>query len=254
MCGNHSSDGTPIDHHHHVPSRIFYPKAHARSRRKFLGNLGKGTMAAAVISPALLAACSSDGTPSSTAVDSGTDTATAPTTAPTTAPADPTAAPADDPTAAPQADPTAEPEAAAPADDAQAAPAEGAGSDLVWARTNLGFVSAYVLVRGNTAAIVDTGVAGSAAAIGQTLVDLGLNYSDVEHVILTHNHSDHAGSITEVLTEAVNATAYAGEADLGSIPGNISPVVDGQDVFGFCLLYTSPSPRDATLSRMPSSA
>ena len=25
-------------------------------------------------------------------------------------------------------------------------------------------------------------------------------------------------------------------------------------VIGFCLLYTSPSPRDATLSRMPSSA
>ena len=24
--------------------------------------------------------------------------------------------------------------------------------------------------------------------------------------------------------------------------------------YGFCLLYTSPSPRDATLSRMPSSA
>ena len=28
---------------------------------------------------------------------------------------------------------------------------------------------------------------------------------------------------------------------------------DGEDVF-ICLLYTSPSPRDATLSRMPSSA
>ena len=27
-----------------------------------------------------------------------------------------------------------------------------------------------------------------------------------------------------------------------------------QDEFIFCLLYTSPSPRDATLSRMPSSA
>ena len=26
------------------------------------------------------------------------------------------------------------------------------------------------------------------------------------------------------------------------------------DPFGICLLYTSPSPRDATLSRMPSSA
>ena len=28
----------------------------------------------------------------------------------------------------------------------------------------------------------------------------------------------------------------------------------GQSVFEVCLLYTSPSPRDATLSRMPSSA
>ena len=28
---------------------------------------------------------------------------------------------------------------------------------------------------------------------------------------------------------------------------------DGNDIIG-CLLYTSPSPRDATLSRMPSSA
>ena len=31
-------------------------------------------------------------------------------------------------------------------------------------------------------------------------------------------------------------------------------VIDMLDGFGSCLLYTSPSPRDATLSRMPSSA
>ena len=30
--------------------------------------------------------------------------------------------------------------------------------------------------------------------------------------------------------------------------------IDMQSLFGICLLYTSPSPRDATLSRMPSSA
>ena len=44
----------------------------------------------------------------------------------------------------------------------------------------------------------------------------------------------------------------------------VDMVVDGQTseivpdklfvMFGVCLLYTSPSPRDATLSRMPSSA
>ena len=38
--------------------------------------------------------------------------------------------------------------------------------------------------------------------------------------------------------------------------GSSSPVVWGDRVFvnSTCLLYTSPSPRDATLSRMPSSA
>ena len=34
---------------------------------------------------------------------------------------------------------------------------------------------------------------------------------------------------------------------------NITYMVTG-DMIGYCLLYTSPSPRDATLSRMPSSA
>ena len=31
-------------------------------------------------------------------------------------------------------------------------------------------------------------------------------------------------------------------------------VLDNEDMSYICLLYTSPSPRDATLSRMPSSA
>ena len=34
----------------------------------------------------------------------------------------------------------------------------------------------------------------------------------------------------------------------------ISGIVDKLDELKICLLYTSPSPRDATLSRMPSSA
>jgi len=115
-------------------------------------------------------------------------------------------------------------------------PADGVG--LRWARTNLGFVSAYVVARGNKAAIVDTGVEGSADAIGQTLTDLGLTYSDVESVILTHHHGDHAGSIAEVLERAVNATAWAGEADLASIAGEVSGLFGGEDVFGMEMLAT----------------
>ena len=222
MCGNHSIDGTPIDHHHgHGPKRVFYPRVGVRSRRAFLGEVGKGTLAMAVFTPAVLAACSSDNdTAEATSVNVDS------TPMPEAGEADPTVAPS---TAVPQeADPTA-----APTD----AP-DGAVDDLVWARANLGFVSAYVLARGNTAAIVDTGTAGSAAAIGETLGGLGLNYSDVAHVILTHNHGDHAGSISEVLAEAVNATAYAGEADLGPLPGEIMGLAGGEDIFGFEMLPT----------------
>ena len=36
--------------------------------------------------------------------------------------------------------------------------------------------------------------------------------------------------------------------------GDVLVEVDSDDIITPCLLYTSPSPRDATLSRMPSSA
>ena len=35
---------------------------------------------------------------------------------------------------------------------------------------------------------------------------------------------------------------------------NVAAIITAAGVTGACLLYTSPSPRDATLSRMPSSA
>jgi glyoxylase-like metal-dependent hydrolase (beta-lactamase superfamily II) len=61
----------------------------------------------------------------------------------------------------------------------------------------------------------------------------------VESVILTHHHGDHAGSIAEVLAAAVNATAWAGEADIASISGaDLSPLVGGEDVFGMEILAT----------------
>jgi len=108
-----------------------------------------------------------------------------------------------------------------------------------WARANLGFVSAYVLARGNAAAIVDTGVSGSADAIGETLAELGLNYDDVDHVILTHHHGDHAGSIAEVVDRATGAAVYAGEADLNQISADgIIGLAGGEDVFGLEMLAT----------------
>jgi glyoxylase-like metal-dependent hydrolase (beta-lactamase superfamily II) len=116
-----------------------------------------------------------------------------------------------------------------------------AGSDeLVDQRVSLGFVSAYVLVRGNEAAVVDTGVEGSAPQIEDGLTAAGSSWEDVRHVVLTHNHPDHAGSAGPVLEAAADARGYAGAADIPSIdvPRDLVAVDDGEEVFGLRIVTT----------------
>ena len=111
---------------------------------------------------------------------------------------------------------------------------------MTWQRVSLGFVSAYVLARDAEAAVVDTGVAGSAADVAAALELLGLGWNAVGHVILTHSHGDHVGSVGEVLTQAATATGYAGAADIPQItsPRELVAVSDGDTVFGLQIVAT----------------
>ena len=114
------------------------------------------------------------------------------------------------------------------------------GAGVTWSRVSLGFVSAYLLVRGGEAALVDTGVAGSAGAIEASLGEIGLDWDALGHVVLTHHHNDHQGSLGEVIRRAPNAAAYAGTADIPSITGapSLQAVEDGDDVFGLRIVTT----------------
>ena len=214
MCGNHLADGTPLGHHH--PGPVFFPRPRGPRRwrrRAFLGEVGKGTVALAVLTPAALAACGDDGGGGSGAETPSDGPST---TSPSTTSTPPTTSRAEGETA-----PTSP------------------STRLEWARTDHGFVSSYVLVRGTEAAVVDTGVAGSAGDIGQTLADLGLSYADVRHVVLTHHHPDHIGSISEVLAMADGATAHAGQQDLDEIAlDTINGLAGGEEIFGLEVLPT----------------
>jgi len=107
-------------------------------------------------------------------------------------------------------------------------------------RVNLGFVNAYVLIRGKEAAVVDTGTPGNASKIADVVRTGGLGWDAVHHVILTHYHPDHIGSVGEVLTAAPKATAYAGAEDISQIksPRPIKAVGDNDEVFGLRIIAT----------------
>lgn len=101
-------------------------------------------------------------------------------------------------------------------------------------------MSAYVLFHGGEAAIVDTGVQGSGDDIEAALTAVGLGWDAVGHVVLTHRHGDHIGSVDEVLARAAAATAYAGTAELSSIaaPRALVAVGDGDEIFGLRVIAT----------------
>ena len=172
-------------------------------RRVFLADLGRGAFALAVLS---LAGCG----PSASSARPSPPTTSAPTaTAPSVAPSAAGGAPPD----------------------------PGA---ITWERVDLGFVSAYVLARDGEAAVVDTGTAGSADDIEASLGVLGLGWSAVGHLILTHHHGDHAGSAAEVLERAPDAVGYAGAEDIPSItvPRDLRAVTDGDEVFDLTIVTT----------------
>ncbi len=102
------------------------------------------------------------------------------------------------------------------------------------------YVSSYVLIRDKEAAIVDTGLPNNGKKFGEVIKKAGLGWDAVGHVILTHYHPDHVGSMGEVLTAAPKAMVYAGAADIPQIqsPRKIKAVGDGDDIFGLQIIAT----------------
>ena len=188
------------------------------SRRLFLVDLGRAGLAVAVLG---VAGCAAPG-------ESASERASSAASSPASPPGDGAAASAS---------------TAAGSGEAPSGSGSGsgtAGGPTAWHRVNLGFVSAYILARGAEAAVVDTGVPGSDGAIADALEAAGLGWANVGHVILTHQHQDHAGSAAAVLEAAPDATGYAGAEDIPAIaaPRALVPVADGDDVFGLQIVAT----------------
>jgi glyoxylase-like metal-dependent hydrolase (beta-lactamase superfamily II) len=184
---------------------------HAIDRRTFLADLGRGTFALAIVT---VAGCGPTGQATLSAARASASASPGGSTASGgSAPPDPSGT--------------------------NGSPS-GGGNGVAWARVSLGFVSAYILARAGEAAVVDTGVEDSADAIEESLAGVGLDWSAVGHMILTHHHGDHAGSAADVMERSPDAAGYAGAEDIAAItvPRRLTAVGDGEEVFGLRIVTT----------------
>jgi glyoxylase-like metal-dependent hydrolase (beta-lactamase superfamily II) len=121
---------------------------------------------------------------------------------------------------------------------ASSAPA-GAADLGDWRRVELTQVSAYLLIRGDEVGVVDLGTLGSESGIEAALKAAGKDWGAVKHIVLTHQHPDHVGSLKAV-NPLVQATLYAGADDVSAISSDkpLRPVKDGDEVFGLRIVDT----------------
>lgn len=132
------------------------------------------------------------------------------------------------------------------------------GPGTEWVGVQSGIEKTYILYKGGKATLVDTGAAGSAQAIEEALLGVGLGWSDVEHIILTHHHDGEIGGLAEVLAFATEATVYIGEGDAGNVPAlpegrELRIVRDGDRVFDLTIVET-PGPTPGHISVLDQAA
>jgi glyoxylase-like metal-dependent hydrolase (beta-lactamase superfamily II) len=92
-------------------------------------------------------------------------------------------------------------------------------------RLGVPLVNWYAVVDGGRVTLIDSGLSGDASRIVSDLAAVGIAPDQVEAVVLTHGHGDHAGGAEEVRTTAgahvhvhrADAKLAAGKIPLGNV-------------------------------------
>lgn len=101
-----------------------------------------------------------------------------------------------------------------------------------------GYVNAYCLRSQDGLVLIDTGTAKSEGRILRAVAEIGHTPADIKHIIITHAHPDHMGSLA-ALVELTGAQCWAHEIDAGLIEtGTLPPIHPGPGMLAK-LLYLS---------------
>lgn len=119
-------------------------------------------------------------------------------------------------------------------------------------RISLGIVNAFLLESADGLTLIDTGIPGSTEKILAAVRELGKQPDDVHHLLVTHCHADHTGSLA-VLKAATGAPAYMHPADAALVregragrPVRPAPGLMPRVMFTMMSLRGAPATTEAT--------
>jgi glyoxylase-like metal-dependent hydrolase (beta-lactamase superfamily II) len=109
----------------------------------------------------------------------------------------------------------------------------------------MGYVNAYLIAAEDGITLIDSGLTGQAGTILEAVSATGRTPADLKHILITHHHSDHTGSLAS-LVETTGAKAYVHPLDApitrGDAPvGRPNPEVLLGKVTGPLLMRLQPS-------------
>ncbi len=86
---------------------------------------------------------------------------------------------------------------------------------------SFGYVSAYLIDGGDELILVDTGIKGKGRAILSAIASAGLDPDRLRHILITHLHTDHVGSLAE-LQRLTGATVYSHQDEADAIEEGVT--------------------------------
>lgn len=96
-------------------------------------------------------------------------------------------------------------------------------------------VRAYLVPHATGLVLIDTGMDPTGQALDAAVVEVGADWSDISHVLISHNHVDHVGALAHVRHAAAGAQVLASPLD--RVP-DARPVTAGDKIGALQVLAT----------------